>query len=656
METAWVLAARAGDREAFARLVASHFRVVYAVAFSTVGRWDDAEDVAQETFLVAWKNITGLRSPEAFGGWLCRIARNLAQNWRRSGEYRQALLKRHRQRQDTALRGSLSVERLRDEERRSEVWKALETLSLPLRQAVVLYYLEGQSTVEAARILNIPEATFRKRLEYARPKLRAYFESQWQAEMERERQRLNPGQAAERILSGLAVGPLAASLHAAGSFGVWGWACGIWSAHAASLVAGTGAAALALVAATAWTLLSWHSPAATSVTTQAGKMTNGLIRGRVTDGADRPVPGAKITAYVTGALPPPEPASRFSSKSYRADSGTEGASPPDVPEPSAISWGVANFVSSPERVRYVDAVNAVLSDPSRWRTIQCDTNGTFEFRDLPANGAVIVQASALDCCLAGATVVLAPGRLTQDVALTLLPGVTIDGVVLDPSGVPVPGARVQRTALATAEGHAGGASGNASGGHPLDWGWVFSDSSGRFHMTLEEYGLLAVQVVTPNARIATLAGIRLDPGVLLELRLPRPAALRGQVLDIDGKPVAGVTVVLLSHPEQSMKSDSTAGAATGAVGRIGFSQVAAHTVTSATGSFQFEGLDTSPRFTVDLYDENGAALATTLDLPRFEPEKTLSWTHILQEPGKARGTVQGSQREHTIFRKTGDVS
>ena len=59
--------AQQGDKGAFSNLVESHYRMVYGVAFSTVGDWSAAEDIAQETFLVAWANRAKLRKSKAFG-------------------------------------------------------------------------------------------------------------------------------------------------------------------------------------------------------------------------------------------------------------------------------------------------------------------------------------------------------------------------------------------------------------------------------------------------------------------------------------------------------------------------------------------------------------------------------------------------------------
>jgi RNA polymerase sigma-70 factor (ECF subfamily) len=59
-----------GAKEAFARIVLKHQKAVFAVAYARVGRVHDAEDVMQEVFVEAWRNLNKLRSPESIPAWL----------------------------------------------------------------------------------------------------------------------------------------------------------------------------------------------------------------------------------------------------------------------------------------------------------------------------------------------------------------------------------------------------------------------------------------------------------------------------------------------------------------------------------------------------------------------------------------------------------
>ncbi|MBL8273539.1 MAG: hypothetical protein JNJ74_07005, partial [Xanthomonadales bacterium] len=70
----------AGHRPAFEQIVSRYQALVCSVAYSATGSLSQSEDLAQETFLSAWRQLRGLREPERLAGWLCGIARNLAHN------------------------------------------------------------------------------------------------------------------------------------------------------------------------------------------------------------------------------------------------------------------------------------------------------------------------------------------------------------------------------------------------------------------------------------------------------------------------------------------------------------------------------------------------------------------------------------------------
>jgi RNA polymerase sigma-70 factor (ECF subfamily) len=82
-------AARAGDEAAFGALYRQFFRMVHAVLLARVPA--DADDLAQEVFLQAWRQLHRLRDPLAFGGWLRRIAVHRSADHLRRGHYTEPL-------------------------------------------------------------------------------------------------------------------------------------------------------------------------------------------------------------------------------------------------------------------------------------------------------------------------------------------------------------------------------------------------------------------------------------------------------------------------------------------------------------------------------------------------------------------------------------
>ena len=67
----------AGNRDAFGWIVARYQSLLCSLAYSATGSLSQSEDLAQETFITAWKQLAELREPEKLRSWLCRISRNL---------------------------------------------------------------------------------------------------------------------------------------------------------------------------------------------------------------------------------------------------------------------------------------------------------------------------------------------------------------------------------------------------------------------------------------------------------------------------------------------------------------------------------------------------------------------------------------------------
>jgi RNA polymerase sigma-70 factor, ECF subfamily len=163
-----VLRARRGDERAFGLLVERYRRAVYAVAYSVTGRHEDAEDAAQESFLVALQRLEECRSPERFAGWLMTIVRNRSRN----------LIRRESLRETDPVPLSASTRSPtpdRDAERselQAALRDALDALPEVQREIVLLHDLEGWKHREIADRLGLPSGTVRSHLHFARRALR----------------------------------------------------------------------------------------------------------------------------------------------------------------------------------------------------------------------------------------------------------------------------------------------------------------------------------------------------------------------------------------------------------------------------------------------------------------------------------------------------
>ena len=157
-----------GDEHAFGSLVELYQRAAYAVAYSVIGRHEDAEDVAQESFLVALERLEECRNPDRFGGWLMTIVRNRSKNLIRRESLRET---------DEIPLGATSrspmPDRVAENTQIREILEgALRKLPEVQRQIVLLHDLEGWKHREIADRLGVPSGTVRSHLHFARKALR----------------------------------------------------------------------------------------------------------------------------------------------------------------------------------------------------------------------------------------------------------------------------------------------------------------------------------------------------------------------------------------------------------------------------------------------------------------------------------------------------
>ena len=160
-----VNASLGGDREAFGQIVTRHQALVCSLAYSATGSLTQSEDLAQETFLAAWKHLAELREPAKLRSWLCGIARNLIHNSLRT----QGREPSHRAEalEDIAEPRSpepLPAERAISREEAEILWRALERIPETYREPLVLFYREHQSVEAVAQELELTEEAVRQRL------------------------------------------------------------------------------------------------------------------------------------------------------------------------------------------------------------------------------------------------------------------------------------------------------------------------------------------------------------------------------------------------------------------------------------------------------------------------------------------------------------
>jgi RNA polymerase sigma factor (sigma-70 family) len=180
----------AGDREAFGQIVARYQRLICSLAYSATGSLGQSEDLAQETFITAWKHLGHLRERDKLRAWLCGIARNrIGIFLRREGR---EPIREASPLEDVAENHSpepLPVDHTISNEEAQILWRSLERIPEIYREPLVLFYREHQSIETVAANLDLTEDTVKQRLSRGRKML----QEQVLAFVEGALSRTNPG-------------------------------------------------------------------------------------------------------------------------------------------------------------------------------------------------------------------------------------------------------------------------------------------------------------------------------------------------------------------------------------------------------------------------------------------------------------------------------
>jgi RNA polymerase sigma factor (sigma-70 family) len=158
-----------GDEAAFGRLVDRSANTVCSIALAIVRNVEASEDIAQEAFIAAWKNLRNLRNPASFLPWLRQVTRNQAHLWQR--EHRREITDEDVVMAAADARPSAADQLLADEERRL-VTEVLDRLPDEAREVLILYYREESSSRHVAQLLGISDDAVRQRLSRGRALLR----------------------------------------------------------------------------------------------------------------------------------------------------------------------------------------------------------------------------------------------------------------------------------------------------------------------------------------------------------------------------------------------------------------------------------------------------------------------------------------------------
>ena len=182
MEIEVVQRAKKGDSDALEQIYNDTRQMVYFTALGIVRNEHDAEDVAQDTYVKAFQNLSGLRDEKALVGWLKTIVINVGKN---SLKKRKPLLFQSNDQENDML-GSieeigedfLPQEYVDQAEKRRMIQEMIGELPDVQRMAVTLYYFDELPLFEVAKAMETTEGTTKSRLNYARKQIKAKVEAQ----------------------------------------------------------------------------------------------------------------------------------------------------------------------------------------------------------------------------------------------------------------------------------------------------------------------------------------------------------------------------------------------------------------------------------------------------------------------------------------------
>src|SRR5882672_4880455 len=189
-DTELVSRSLAGDRDAFSSIVSRYQTLICSLAYSRIGNLGQSEDIAQETFITAWKHLRLLREPAKLRPWLCGIVRNRIQkNLQRERREPAACGETLEVAAETPGTDALPSDQAVSHEEEAILWRSLERIPDIYREPLILFYREHQSIESVAGSLELTEDAVKQRLSRGRKLLQEEVVSFVESAL----QRTNPG-------------------------------------------------------------------------------------------------------------------------------------------------------------------------------------------------------------------------------------------------------------------------------------------------------------------------------------------------------------------------------------------------------------------------------------------------------------------------------
>lgn len=158
-----------GNRDAFGQIVSRYQSLVCSLAYSATGSLGQSEDLAQETFITAWRRLSHLRERDKLRAWLCGIARNRINSFlRREGREPNHRAESIEDISESHAPEPLPIEYTISQEEATILWRSLERIPEVYREPLILFYREHQSIETVAAELALSVDAVKQRLSRGR--------------------------------------------------------------------------------------------------------------------------------------------------------------------------------------------------------------------------------------------------------------------------------------------------------------------------------------------------------------------------------------------------------------------------------------------------------------------------------------------------------
>jgi RNA polymerase sigma factor (sigma-70 family) len=165
-----------GNRDAFRQIVERYQTLISSLAYCATGNVSQSEDLAQETFVTAWKQLAELREPDKLRPWLCSITRFLiSKEFRRQGREPVHAAESLEAVDEWVSPEPLPPDQVISDEEKAILWRSLERIPEIYREPLVLFYREHQSIEAVAKDLGLSEDAVKQRLSRGRKLLQEQF-------------------------------------------------------------------------------------------------------------------------------------------------------------------------------------------------------------------------------------------------------------------------------------------------------------------------------------------------------------------------------------------------------------------------------------------------------------------------------------------------